>query len=69
MPIFYVTSVVYPHVFVYPVQKVGDVPVNTYVALLSAMLPPNTVPNEPPYSILQCHQRTATVSLTKIDKT
>lgn len=50
---------------VYPVQKVGDVAMNTEFVLRSAVSHPNTVPNEPPYSVLQGHQRAAAVGLRK----
>lgn len=48
---------------VYPVQKVGDVAINPYLVPLSAASAPNVVPNEPPYSVFQGHQRAAAVSL------
>lgn len=59
------TEIFYPHLMVDPVQEVGDVAINTKFILRSAVSHPNTVPNEPPYSVLQGHQRAAAVGLRK----
>lgn len=58
-------SFCYPHLTVDPVQEIGDVAINAWFVQLSAVFPPNTVPYEPPYSILQGHQRAAAVGLRK----
>lgn len=56
--------IVYLHLLVYPGLKVADVAMDTNV-VLSAFVPPDCVPSEPPNSILQGHQRAATIGLTK----
>lgn len=57
-------GVAYLHLLVDPGPKVAGVAMDTDI-VLSAAVPPNFVPSEPPYSILQGHQRAATISLIK----
>lgn len=61
-------SVACLHLLVYPGLEVADVAMDTGV-VLSAAVPPNALPSQPPHSILQGHQRAAAFSLAKSSKT
>lgn len=55
-------SLAYLHFLPYPGLEVADVAMDTNV-VLSAAFPPNTLPSQPPNSILKGHQRAAAFSL------